>query len=58
MTIEEILAGESKDVEFTIDCDMLKFYNHDLKFVCEPGLFNIMTGPSSANLKTVQLTYQ
>lgn len=53
-----LAPGESKDVEFTIDCDMLKFYNHDLKFVCEPGLFNIMTGPSSANLKTVQLTYQ
>lgn len=53
-----LAPGESQNVEFTIDSDMLKFYNYDLDFVCEPGQFNIMTGPSSANLKKITLTYQ
>lgn len=53
-----LAPGESQNVEFTIDSDMLKFYNYDLDFVCEPGLFNIMTGSSSANLKKITLTYQ
>lgn len=53
-----LAPGESQNVEFTIDSDMLKFYNYDLDFICEPGQFNIMTGPSSANLKKITLTYQ
>lgn len=53
-----LAPGESQNVEFTIDSDMLKFYNYDLDFVCEPGLFDIMTGPSSANVKKTTLTYQ
>lgn len=53
-----LAPGESQNVEFTIDSDMLKFYDYDLDFVCEPGQFNIMTGPSSANLKKITLTYQ
>ena len=53
-----LAPGKSQYVEFTIDSDMLKFYNYDLDFVCEPGDFNIMTGSSSANLKKITLTYQ
>lgn len=40
-------AGEEKTVEFKITSDMLKFYNTDLEYVCEPGEFNIFIGQNS-----------
>ena len=49
-------AGESKTVEFEINEEMLKFYNADLQFVSEPGDFDIMVGPNSSDLQTLQLT--
>lgn len=49
-------AGESKNVTFAITPEMLKFYNYDLKYVLEPGDFNIMVGPNSRDLKTAKLT--
>jgi len=42
-----IPAGESVDVSFTLNSEALSFYNHDLKWVCEPGEFNVSIGPSS-----------
>lgn len=45
-------AGESKQVTFQITPEMLKFYNSDLQFVCEPGEFTIMIGGNSRDLKT------
>jgi beta-glucosidase len=49
-------AGESKNVTFTITPETLKFYNYDLKYILEPGDFNIMVGPNSRDLKTAKLT--
>ena len=37
-------AGESKQVSFKLTADMLKFYNYNLDFVCEPGDFEVMIG--------------
>ena len=34
----------------------LSYYNHSLEWVCEPGDFEIMTGPNSRDLQSVQLT--
>lgn len=48
-------AGESRKVTFTITSETLKFYNYDLKYVLEPGDFNIMVGPNSRDLKTAKL---
>lgn len=48
--------GETKKIEFMLTVDDLKFYNADLKFVYEPGNFEIMVGPDSNNLQT--LTFQ
>ncbi|MBS1920634.1 MAG: beta-glucosidase BglX [Bacteroidetes bacterium] len=39
--------GESKNVNFTLDVNTLKFYNSDLKYVAEPGNFKIFIGGSS-----------
>ena len=44
--------GESKQVNFTITPDLLKFYNYDMQYVCEPGEFNVMIGPNSRDVKT------
>lgn len=44
-------AGESKTVEFRISIDHLSFYNSSLKWVAEPGLFDIMIGSSSADIR-------
>ena len=43
--------GESKKVTFTIDAELLKFYNTKLDFVCEPGEFEVMVGPNSRDVK-------
>ena len=45
-------AGESKNVEFDITVDLLKYYNFELEYVAEPGEFIAMIGPDSENLKT------
>ena len=51
-----IPAGECVTVAFPITREELSFYNHDLEWVCEPGDFEIMIGPNSRDLQSVQLT--
>jgi beta-glucosidase len=48
-------AGESREVTFDITTEDLKYYNHDLDYVCEPGDFEIMIGPNSRDVKKVNL---
>lgn len=43
--------GESREVDFILSENDLKFYNADLKFVSEPGDFKVFVGNSSANVK-------
>ncbi|MDE6857215.1 MAG: glycoside hydrolase family 3 C-terminal domain-containing protein, partial [Alistipes sp.] len=38
--------GETRTATFTITADLLKFYNADLEYVCEPGDFEVMVGPN------------
>jgi len=49
-------AGESREVSFELTAEDLKYYNHDLDYVCEPGDFEIMIGPNSRDVKIVKLT--
>ena len=44
-------AGESKTVTFIIDKEKLSFYNNDLKWVAEPGEFELMIGASSRDIR-------
>lgn len=53
-----LAAGESKEVSFKITPDMLKFYNTDLKYIIEPGDFDIMVGPNSRDTKNVLFTVE
>jgi beta-glucosidase len=43
--------GESKQVSFTINDDMLRFYNDELKYIYEPGDFKIYIGTNSQDVK-------
>ena len=48
-------SGEKKTVEFTITPDMLSMLNRDMQRVVEPGIFELMVGPSSDQTNTVSL---
>ena len=50
--------GESKQVNFDITVDQLKFYNSDLQYVAEPGEFQIFIGGSSADVKSASFVYE
>ena len=52
-----IPAGKTEKVQFDIDPSMLGFYNSELKYVTEPGDFEIMVGPDSRDLQTLRLKY-
>ncbi|MCB0632953.1 MAG: beta-glucosidase BglX [Lewinella sp.] len=53
----QLAVGESKTVTFTIDEELLKFYNYDLNFVAESGEFQVFVGPNSRDteMKTFNL---
>jgi len=41
--------GEKRRVEFLLTPEHLGFYNRDMRFVVEPGMFKVMVGASSAD---------
>jgi beta-glucosidase len=51
-----LAAGESKNVIFRLTPETFQMWNDKMERVVEPGEFDIMAGPDSANLKTVTLT--
>jgi len=48
--------GESRQLTFHLSANDLKFYNDDLKFVSEPGEFQVMTGGNSRDVQTTTFT--
>ena len=44
--------GAATNVEFTLDTEALAFWDKDMKWVVEPGAFEVMVGPNSVQLKT------
>lgn len=53
----ELKPGESKTVNFAVTVNDLKFYNYDLKYVWEPGEFEIMIGPNSRDVQKVKVNW-
>jgi len=49
-------AGETKSVAFTITPEMLSMLNVDMHRVVEPGVFDVMVGPSSDQTSSVILS--
>jgi beta-glucosidase len=48
--------GEKKTVTFTVTPEMLSILNLDMHRVVEPGVYELMAGPSSSKTTTVRLT--
>jgi beta-glucosidase len=48
--------GEKKTVEFTVTPEMLSILNLDMNRVVEPGVYELMVGPSSDKTSTVRLS--
>jgi len=48
--------GESKTVQFKITPELLKFYDYNLQYVCEPGDFVVMIGGDSEQVKSAGFT--
>lgn len=43
--------GEQKTITFTVDNELLSFYNDQLEWVSEPGAFELMLGSSSEDIR-------
>jgi beta-glucosidase len=50
-----LAPGQSEIVSFAITPDKLSFLNLNMERVVEPGVFDIMVGPSSVKFQTAQL---
>lgn len=50
---EMIKAGETKTFTFEINEETLKYYDHNEKYLAEPGSFSVMVGPNSTQLKSL-----
>lgn len=51
-----IEPGESREVVFEIDRELLMFYDWNLDYVCEPGEYEVTTGPDSNNVRSAKFT--
>jgi beta-glucosidase len=47
--------GESRTVRIKLDARSFSLWNRDMKEVVEPGMFDILVGPNSRDLKPVAL---
>jgi beta-glucosidase len=47
----KLQAGRSKTIKFVIDKEKLSFFNQQLKWVAEPGEFEVMIGASSRDIR-------
>lgn len=50
-------AGETKTVTFNITTEDLKFYNSNLKYDWEPGIFEIMIGTNSGDVQKAKVNW-
>ena len=47
--------GEKRRVEFVLGREELGFWNRDMRYVVEPGVFRVMVGPNSVDLMEVNI---
>ena len=52
-----LAPGESKDVKFTVTPELLKFYNSNLEYNWEPGVFEVQIGGNSRDVKKVKFNW-
>jgi beta-glucosidase len=44
-------AGDSKTITFEVDAEKLSFFNDQLEWIAEPGMFDLMIGSSSEDIR-------
>lgn len=49
-------AGETKEVTFNLDAELLKYYDSDCNHVIDDGIIEVMTGPNSRDVQKTTLT--
>ncbi|HJA94419.1 MAG TPA: beta-glucosidase BglX [Candidatus Eisenbergiella merdipullorum] len=54
----ELKAGETKQAEFTITEEMLRFYGKDMRYRAEPGLFRVGIFPDSSGVPEAEFTLE
>ena len=52
-----IRAQESEEISFSITTEHLKFFDSNLNFIWEAGVFIIYIGPDSVNTQSVQIQW-
>ena len=50
----DLLPGQTKTVVFELRIEDLKFYNSDLKYVAEKGVFTVFVGPNSRDTRMAE----
>ena len=50
-------AGERQELSFVITTDSLKFYDANLNYIWEEGIFNVYIGPNSKNTQSIQINW-
>jgi beta-glucosidase len=53
-----LAKGESREVKFSLTRDDLQFVNGEMKWIAEPGDFQVMIGPDSGRLKMASFTLE
>ncbi len=53
----QLQPGEKQKVSFLISAEQLKFYNEELEYIWESGVFNFMLGTSSAETQAVKVNW-
>jgi len=53
----ELQPGETENIEFKIDKEMLRFYTAQGKWEAEPGEFEVMVGGNSADVQSLKFNY-
>lgn len=49
--------GETQQITFSITPDILGYYNANSDYVCDSGIFEIMVGPDSRMLQTLEYVF-
>lgn len=52
-----LAPGESKEVQFTVTLELMKFYNSKLEYVWEPGQFEVQIGGNSRDIKSAKFNW-
>ncbi len=50
-------AQEREEISFVITTDYLKFFDANLNYIWEEGIFNIYIGPNSNNTQSIQVNW-